>query len=91
MKSPPPQRVTLYSCFTLGTRDPALQPPDSSPSQNPQPVLVRSALATLNMEPLSCCKRFNKFLPQSLRNALGLKDQSPLACYFPGLFVDLSL
>lgn len=21
----------------------------------------------------------------------GLKDQSPLACYFPGLFVDLSL
>lgn len=39
----------------------------------------------------SCCKRFNKFLLQSLHNALGLKDQSPLACNFPGLFVDLSL
>lgn len=50
MKSPPPQRVTVYSCFILGSRDPTLQPPDSSLSQNPQPTLVRSALAMLNKE-----------------------------------------
>lgn len=91
MTSPPLQCVTLYSWFILGTRDPALQPPDSCQSQNPQPILVRSALAALNMEPLSCCKRFNEFLLQSLHNTLGLKDQSSLACYFPGLFVDHSL
>lgn len=60
--SPPPpadfiheissSQTCLYSCFILGTKDPALQPPDFYRSQNPQPILVRSALAALNIEPL---------------------------------------
>lgn len=83
--------VTPYSCFILETRNPALQPQDNCWSQNPQPRFVQSALAAFNVEPLSCCKRFNKFFLQSLHNALGLKEQSSRACYFPGLFVDLSL
>lgn len=82
MKTPPPYAPPLSVCHTLqlfhfrsrGLQQFASQPPDClRASWKPQPILVRSALARLNIEPFSCCKRCNKFLLQSLLNALWFK------------------
>lgn len=83
----PSRRVTLCSCFILGTRDcRSLLRSHQTPlwaSWKPQPVLVRSPLAELNIEPLGCCKRFNKFLLQSLHNAFWFKRPKSSHLLFP--------
>lgn len=81
------QRVTLCSCFILGSRDCrkfALQPPDSSASQlETAASLVRSPLAKLNIEPSAAVRDLINSSFKVCIMLSGLKDQSPRPLLFP--------
>lgn len=94
---PPPapaacHTVQLFHFRKQGLQKFALQPPDSSASQlETAASLVRSPLAELNIEPSAAVRDLINSSFKVCIMLSGLKDQSPRPCYFPVLFVDLSL